>query len=97
MNDIFERRVQAAAVAAWWTLLFAAVFLSLQWVIYLLVMSAQPAWLLTLWGPDIAWHTVQRVWFWGVAIFKLCLWFLALLALWLTLWARQLRKQEPRA
>jgi hypothetical protein len=47
---------------------------------------------LSLWGPGVDWNFVQHVWFWGTAAFKLCLWVLALLVIWLTLWARQLRK-----
>lgn len=50
MNDPFEKRVRAAAVAGWWTLLVAVSFLTLQWFAYLAVMSARPAWLVTLWG-----------------------------------------------
>jgi hypothetical protein len=37
------------------------------------------------------------VWFWAIAILKFCVWLLALVALWLTLWARQLRKQASKA
>jgi hypothetical protein len=37
------------------------------------------------------WQTVS-LWFLGV--FKLFLWFLLLVALWLTLWARQVRKLD---
>ena len=81
MNDTFENRVRAAAMAWWWTLLIGAGFLAIQWVIYLLIMSARPAWLLSLWGPDVSWQTVQSVWFWAMAIFKLCLWLLDLVAL----------------
>ncbi len=93
MNSTFENRVRAAAVAGWWTLLIAVGFLVFQWIAYLLVTSTQPAWLLSLWGPDISWNTIQNVWFWIMAIFKLCLWLLALVVLWMTLWARQLRKR----
>jgi hypothetical protein len=94
MNDIFEKRVRAAAVAGWWTLLIAVGFLLIQWILYLLVMSAHPAaWLLSLWGPNTTWSFVQTVWFWGIAIFKLCVGLLAMVVLWLTLWARQLRNQ----
>jgi hypothetical protein len=57
MNDTFENRVRAAAMAWWWTLLIGAGFLAIQWVIYLLIMSARPAWLLSLWGPDVSWQT----------------------------------------
>ena len=51
MNDVFEKRVRAAAVAGWWTLLIAVGFITLLWVIYLAVMSARPAGL-AMWGPD---------------------------------------------
>ena len=93
MDDTFERKVRAAAVAGWWTLLIALGFLVFQWGFYLFAMSTRPAWLLSLWGPDISWPFVQTVWFWGTAIFKLCLWLATLVVLWLTLWARQLRKR----
>jgi hypothetical protein len=93
MNDAFEKRVKAAAVAGWWTLLIAVGFFLIQWIAYLLVMSARPAWLLALWGPGTTWSFVQTVWFWGIAIMKICIWPLALVAFWLTLWARQLRKR----
>ena len=93
MNDIFEKRVRAAAVAGWWTLLIAVGFLMIQWIGYLLVTSAHPKWMLSFWGPDITWSFVQTVWFWTIAIMKVCLWPLALADLWLTLWARHLRKR----
>jgi uncharacterized membrane protein (Fun14 family) len=97
MNDVFQMRVRAAAVAGWWTLLIGVVFLSLQWLVYLAVMSHRPAWLLCLWGPETSWPLIQSVWFWATAILKLCLWLAALLVLWLTLWARQLRKRAGGA
>lgn len=91
MNDVFRERVRAAAMAGWWTLLIAVIFLVLQWFAYLAIMSSRPAWLLSLWGPDITWPFFQNLWFWIVGIFKLCLWLLALIVIWLALWARQLR------
>jgi len=93
MNEVFGNRVQAAAIAGWWTLLISAGFLVLQWIVYLLFMSTRPTWLLSLWGNGIGWDTVQIVWFWGTALLKLCLWLLALVVVWLTLWARQMRKR----
>ncbi len=94
MNDVFEKRIRAAAVAGWWTLLVAVVFLVIQWIAYLIIMCAQPAWIQSVWGPDISWAYVQNLWFWIVAIFKMCVWLMALLVIWLTLWARQLRKHH---
>lgn len=46
MNDPFEKKVRAAAVAGWWVVLIAAGFLTLIWLIYLAVMSTHPTWLL---------------------------------------------------
>jgi hypothetical protein len=93
MNDVFEKRVRAAAVAGWWVVLIAVGFLVLQWIVYLVVMSARPEWLLSMWGPGVDWAFVQSVWFWAIAILKFSVWLLVLVALWLTLWARQLRKR----
>ena len=93
MDDNFERRVSAAAVAGWWTLLIAVGFITVLWVIYLFVMSARPVWLLAMWGPGVDWAIVQKVWFSAIAMLKFIVWLMALAATWLTLWARQLRKR----
>ena len=61
MSNIFEKRVRAAAVARWWMVLIAVAFITLQWIIYLVVMPARPAWLLSMWGPGTAWAFVQNV------------------------------------
>ena len=95
MNDDFQKTVRAAAIAGWWTLLVAVLFIWLQWLAYLFLMNARPEWIKPLWGPDISWSFVQTVWFWFTTIFKLCVSVLVLLVVWLTLWARQLRKKHP--
>ena len=94
MNDVFAKRVQAAAVAGWWVVLITLAFVVLQWLVYLAVIHARPACILSMWGPDLDWAFVQTVWFWGIATMKFILWLLVLVALWLTLWARQLRKRQ---
>jgi hypothetical protein len=91
MEQTFERRVQAAAIAAWWVVLLAAVLLFASWIAYLIAMSTRPAWLLSMWGPELSWTLVQDVWFWALVGFKLIVWLMAMAALWLTLWARRLR------
>jgi hypothetical protein len=93
MNDTFEKKVRAAAVAGWWVILIAVGFLTVQWGVYLILMSAQPGWLLAVWGHGVSWSFAQTVWVWAMAIFKMCVWLFTLVVLWLTLWARQLRKQ----
>jgi hypothetical protein len=95
MEDIFEKRVRAAAIAAWWTILVGTIFLVLQWTLYLVFMSARPAWLLWLCGPDVGWPFIQTVWLWAATLFKALLWMLAVIALWLTFWSKKLRKQTP--
>jgi uncharacterized membrane protein (Fun14 family) len=94
MNDPFERKVQAAAVAAWWVVLIGVAVVVVQWLAYLAVISARPAWVMSLWGPGVDWPFVQTVWFWGIATLKFIVWLLVLIALWLTLWARRLRKGD---
>ena len=96
MEDIFEKRVGAAAIAAWWTLLVSVILLFIQWISYLVFMSLHPAWLLRLWGPEASWPFVRTVWFWAIVFFKAFLWMLAVIALWLTLWSRKLQAQSPR-
>ena len=93
MNETFQNRLQASVKAGWWTLLIGAVFLAFQWVAYLILMSSPPSWSLQLWGSGVAWETIQNLWLWIVAIFKLCLWLMALVVIWLTLWSRQLGRQ----
>ncbi len=91
MNDEFERKVRGAGVAGWWTVLACAGVLLLQWVAYLIVMSAQPALILSLWGTT-SWPEVQHLWLLATVSLKVFVFVLAILCLWLTLWARQLRK-----
>jgi hypothetical protein len=94
MNDSFGSKVRSAGVAGWWTLLVAAAVLVLQWFAYLFIMSVRPSWVIWLWGPGVTWEYVQHVWFLGTAVLKLSLLGLAIPCLWLTLWARGLRKAE---
>ena len=94
MNDVFQRRVRAAAIAGWWTLLIAIAFLTLVWIMFLVLMSARPPWLKPLFGPGVSWDYVQNVGFWTVSIFKMCIWLMAVVVVWLTLWAKQLRRQS---
>ena len=95
MDDAFREKVRAAAAAAWWTFAAGVAFIVIQWILYLLVMSAKPALALSAWGPDATWDSVRTTWFYSLLLVKISLWPLALVALWLTLWARQLRTRRP--
>ena len=76
-----------------WAVLIAIGFLAFVWILYLILMSARPQWLQSLFGPGVSWEYVQNVGFWAISIFKMCIWLLALVVVWLTLWARQLGKR----
>ena len=94
MNEaisVSEKKVRAAAVAGWWTVLFLLCFVTFQWIVYLLVMHTRPAWFLWIWGPNIDWPFVQIVWFWVIVTLKFVLWLMVLASLWLTLFANHLR------
>lgn len=94
MNDEFELRVRSAAVGGWWTLLIAVGIFLIQWLAYLIVVPAQPGWVLTLWGPGADWVHVRSTWFSFLVGFKAFLIIAAFVMLWLTLWSRQLRKRR---
>jgi hypothetical protein len=91
MNEAFAKRVRLAAIAGWWTILIGSLFLVLQWLASQMLLSAKPGWVLTLWGPGITWETVGTIWWWIMAIFKMCLWLMTLAVTWLSLWARRLK------
>ena len=102
MNDSFEKKVRAAAIAGWWVVLIGYALLTTTWVVYLGLMSRRPDWLLRMWGGDIvnqgrSWESMQTISLWFMGAFKLCLWLMLLVVLWLTLWARQLRKMDQQA
>jgi hypothetical protein len=93
MNGVFAERVRSAAIAGWWTLLIATFFLIVQWLAYLSIIASKPAWLLGLWGVgDMDWRTVQTIWMWVTAAFKMMVWVAAMLVIWLSLWARRLAR-----
>jgi hypothetical protein len=94
MNDPFEKKVRAAAVAGWWVILIGYALLIVTWLAYLGLISARPEWMRAMWGPDVSWDFMQTVSLWFMGVFKLLMWFLFLGVLWLTLWARQLRKLD---
>jgi hypothetical protein len=86
MNDPFEKKVWAAAVAGWWVIVLAYALLLVIWLVYLSIVSARPAWVLTMWGQgNVSWAFVQTMSLWFLGIFKLFIEFLILVVLWLTL------------
>ncbi|MCL2648741.1 MAG: hypothetical protein FWD61_17360 [Phycisphaerales bacterium] len=93
MNDLFSTRVRAAAVAAWWTVLAAAILATITYIAYIAIVCRRPDWFMKIIGPGVSWDDLQRVYLWAIAGLKFVMWLMALAALWLTLWARELRKR----
>jgi hypothetical protein len=93
MNDLFTTRVRAAAVAGWWTVLVAIGFLLLLWLSFLWVSNARPAWALCAWGPEATWPLLLGLFLRVIVVFRFLVWLLVLAVIWLTLWARELKKR----
>jgi hypothetical protein len=97
MNNTFEHTVRSAAAAGWWIVALGYGLVILSWLMYLVILATRPVWFQSLWGQDVSWSYIQNVWMWGLVIFKMCVWLLIFAVLWLTLWARQLRKHSAGA
>jgi hypothetical protein len=92
MDDVFTKRVWAASIAGWWTVLIFYCVLVIQWLVYLFMMNKQPAAMFFLWGSGASWAQIQTLWLWGMVVFKLALGTMLFIVVWLTFWARQLAK-----
>ncbi len=93
MDEQLARRVRAAAGAGWWTLLIGAIWLTAGWLALLAIMHYQPEWVQKLWGGDtIDWQDYHLIALKYMATFKLVLWTVALVSIWLSLWARRLKR-----
>lgn len=92
MNDAFTQRVRLAGVAAWWTVLVGVIWMTAAWLGSMLMLSLQPEWFLRLWGGGMDWKEVHAVMVRFLAGFKLIFFVCVLAAIWLTLWARKLKR-----
>ncbi len=93
MDEIFLKKVRAAAVAGWWTLLIAFGILLIQWFAYLLIMTNQPAGMGCLWGKGFTWPEIRTIWLRAMVTYKFVVGMILFVVIWLTLWARQLAKK----
>ena len=93
MDAIFHKKVRAAAVAGWWTLLVAVLLGVFSWTGYLVLWHIRPDWMTPLWG-GASWEDVQSVTISMFATYKLIIWTIFLATLWLSIWACQLKRTE---
>ncbi|MEI6806588.1 MAG: hypothetical protein WCK49_08815 [Myxococcaceae bacterium] len=91
MDELFAQRLKAASRAGWWMLLIAVGMQLIQWGAYSYLMAKQPEGLLALLGPDMSWEAFQEICIWFATAFKLAIWVLFLLVVWVSLWAKQSR------
>ncbi len=91
--DELQKIVRSASMAAWCTVIFGGLWLTLSWLIWLALLNVQPAWLLTLWGGgELNWPFVHTVFIWFMVAAKLILFAFVLMAVCLSCWACKLRK-----
>jgi len=93
MDEIFAKKVRAAAVAGWWTLLIAFCILLIQWLAYLLITTKQPTGIVCLWGRGVSWPEIRMIWLWAMVAYKFVVGMMLFVVIWLTIWGRQLAKK----
>ena len=91
MDELFYRKVRAAAVAGWWTLLVAVVVATGLWGAFLGIYHWRPACVTSMWG-GVSWEAMLTVVLWMIAVFKMLIWVMFLAVVWLSIWARRLRR-----
>ena len=97
MNDLFTTRVKAAAAAGWWTVLIGIGFNVFLWLAFRHLSDARPQWILGLWGHGIDYDHLLAMFLRAIIVVRVLVWIMLMVTIWLSLWARQLRKRLPRA
>jgi hypothetical protein len=93
MDDLFYKKVRAAATAGWWTLLVAVLLATVLWGAYLGISHWYRACMTAMCG-GVSWETAKTVILWMIAVFKMVIWILFLAVVWLTIWSRKLRRVQ---
>jgi hypothetical protein len=93
MDELFIKKVRAAAVAGWWSLLIAFGILLIQWLAYLLIITDQPTGMVYLWVEGVTWPEIRTIWLRAMGAYKFVVGMMIFVVIWLTLWARQLAKK----
>lgn len=86
-------RVRCAASAAWWTVLIGAAWMTLGWAAWLYIPCSQcmTSCVETMWG-GVKVADVQPVVWLMVGVMKIILFVCVMIAIFLTIWGRKLRK-----
>jgi len=86
MNSECVQAIRQASIAGWWTVLIGAIWLTVVWLVWLLILRAKPGWLISLWGGNIGWDKIQSLMITFMAVLKIILFVGVLGCLWLTFW-----------
>lgn len=93
MDDLLAKRVRSAAIAGWWTILIAAIWMTAGWFFFLAILYCQPGWLLKLWGGgDLDWTDVRTIVLYFFSFAKLMLFMVLMIVIWLSFWSRRLKR-----
>ncbi len=93
MGEALASRVRAAAAAGWAALLIFWALLVAGWLAVLAIVNAQPEWVRQLLGgPGVTWEQVQWMYLTGLLAMKLVFLVALILVVWLTFWARRLKR-----
>ena len=92
MGSDFHTKVRTAAVAGWWSTALMWALLYVTYFIYIFAMGSHPAWMMSVLGPDLDWQFIARVWVVSIVGFKSVAFMMLIASLWLTLWARGLKR-----
>ena len=72
---------------------FRQAWMTVAWFVWLAILNAKPEWLLRLWGGgDLNFSDVRNIVLWFFAAFKLILFVIVAIAIWLSFWARQISR-----
>jgi len=89
----FETRLRCAVAAGWWTVLIGVLWLTVAWLVWLLILGSPRLIELVgrMWGGvELAQMKQITVAFFG--LFKIAMGFGLMVVIFLTIWSRKLRK-----
>ncbi len=93
MSGPLYKRVRAAAVAAWWTVLIGAVLVAFQWFGFVHIVRVKPHWLQDMAG-GMDWANIEAFGLTMIVIVRLLIFVLLLVTIWLSIWANRLKKLD---
>ncbi len=90
MENLLHKRVRAAAIAGWWTLLVAVGLHLVLLSAVMLTLHCRPGWIPAMMG-GVPWETVQLMALGMIALYRVLVWTMFLVVIWLTIWSAKLK------